>query len=106
VDRRGVASDHHFILSHSEEKHQFDAGDYTVELFANCVGIKKPLLLSSELVRLSVPHATAINNIDVGIFFDWNPELGTYEAVADPKRTAELAAIRENQIRALIKEHI
>jgi len=90
VDRRGIASDHHFLLPQDGSSYEFAAGSYVVEVFVSLVAAKSPLMLTRQVVSISEHQADAIRRTDAGLFFDWNPAEGRYENRVDRNRTAEL----------------
>ena len=92
VDRRGVACDHHFVLAKDGSTYEFLPGEHVVEIYASCVGRRSPIRLSSETVSLSEEQALSIHQTDAGVFFDWNPESGIYDAHLDRNHTAELSS--------------
>ncbi len=60
ISRTGLAANHHFVLSVHEDEYRFEAGDYTITVYARVVGRRKPLKLSTIDVSLDADLAAEI----------------------------------------------
>lgn len=69
VSQTGVAANHHFVLSVHEGSYQFEPGRYDIDVFADVVGRKHPVLLSSIHLTLSPDLAATLANHD-GVLFE------------------------------------
>jgi hypothetical protein len=99
VERKGIAADHHFILPDREQRFRFQEGEYTLSLYASCVGDKRPRLLTEQRLRVTDQQAASIGMTDAGLFFDWNPDAERYESRLDPNLTAELNAALNDAVK-------
>lgn len=99
VDRRGVTSDHHFLLARDGTAFEFTAGEYVIEVYATGAGWAAPRLLTRQSLHLAADDAEAIKTVDSGVFFDWNPDLGRYNTHIDHNRTAELNRLLEQAVK-------
>ena len=99
VGKEGVVCNHHFLLPKKAEEYTFLKGRYTVEVYAQLVGDKSPLLLSSQDLSITEEWATKINNVDAGIYFDWCQDSNQYQPHLDRNSTAELNYELQKQIK-------
>jgi hypothetical protein len=79
VGRNGVTYNHHFILRRDKHEFLFWEGDYRLEIFASLVGDRRPTKLME--INLTVDSQTAAEMVQIaqlGAFFEWDVDLGTY----------------------------
>ena len=84
VDQEGVALDHHFLLPADGTTFPFYPGEYMVDVYAKLVRAAKPHLLGSVAARLPDSVAKEAETSGGGVFFDWGPDLGAYNAHSRP----------------------
>jgi hypothetical protein len=84
VDQEGVAMDHHFLLPSDGTRYEFTPGEYRVDIYAKLVHSQKPLVLGSVESPLTEAVAREADREGGGVFFDWSPDLGRYNARARP----------------------
>jgi hypothetical protein len=90
VKSDGIALHHHFLLPRDGTVYQFNAGNYTVELFAVLVGRSRPLRLSAVDLTVSEAEAAQLrDDSNTGLYFDWSPETGRYSSHLDQARMPE-----------------
>lgn len=80
IGREGVAVNHHFVLLSKSTKYKYEAGDYTVEFFAEMVGEDQPHKLAEATVSLTEEMAQVLTNKTGGVMFNWNPNNRVYKA--------------------------
>lgn len=79
VGQEGVTCNHHFLLPPSNEGFRFTPGDYTVEVFGTVVGEHDRKRFWRERLSLTEP----IHETGAGVFFNWRPSAGKFEANVD-----------------------
>jgi hypothetical protein len=77
VGQTGVAANHHFVLSVHHPDYAFDAGNYTIQVFARLVGESVPIRLSEIGITLGKEHAAALAN-KAGVLFELDPDRQIY----------------------------
>lgn len=80
VPREGITLDHHFMLPPDGADFRFLAGEHTVSLFADLVGLKEKVLLFQIKLLVSETHAIEIGSGRTGVFFDWGADSKNYHA--------------------------
>jgi hypothetical protein len=80
VPHDGVAYDHHFMVPADGSRFEFLTGQYQVEVFAVLAGSGRPQLLFSTELEVSPEMAMSLAETDLGLFFDWGPDAGRYQA--------------------------
>lgn len=78
VPEAGVACNHHFLLPEDGSDFHLLAGEYTLRVYAKKVGAQTPMELSKIRLRISEPHAQALQDVNTGIYFDWGPDQQAY----------------------------
>lgn len=86
VGLEGVALDHHFLHPRDGTRFDFLPGQYTVEVFANLVGVNSPILLATIPLPLSDAGSQAILGKRVGVFYDWGPDSQSYHSHVGDRR--------------------
>ena len=83
VSRGGLAANHHFVLSVHEEDYRFKPGTHEIEVIADVVGRRKPVILSVIKLSVSDELATALQRQE-GVLFE-RMIGGAYEGHARPR---------------------
>lgn len=86
VGQAGVAANHHFVLSPSQPSYEFEAGDYTVRVFARTVGKAKPIELAQIDLHLTDQQARILMHRR-GILFERAPDAQEYIGHVDEQLT-------------------
>jgi|GEM_PF-319158 len=90
VGPNGHGCNHHFLMGERDSTFRFTPGDYTVELFATCVGDRKPRqLLHSGPLHVDVNLAKALDE-GKSLYFDWSSDSGNYAPHVEEKRPLAL----------------
>ncbi len=98
VGKEGVVCNHHFLLPKTTDSYIFESGNYTVEVYAQLVGARHPLLLASEKLPLEQGWAEKINTVDAGVYFDWCQDSNEYQPHIEKNPNAELNYELKKQI--------
>ena len=69
VSKTGLAANHHFVLSVHEAAYRFDPGDYEIDVFADVVGRKSAVQLSTIRLTLTLELAAALTKHE-GVLFE------------------------------------
>ena len=77
VGETGVATNHHFLTPKDGSNFQFVEGAYVLNVHAKLLGETTPKILVSEHLEIGREDAIALKERDVGLYFDWGPELGS-----------------------------
>lgn len=77
VGKAGFAANHHFVLSVHEAEYRFESGEYEIAVFANVVGRKTPVQLSTIHLTLEPNLAPALARNE-GVLFERTTS-GEYE---------------------------
>lgn len=77
VPRTGLSANHHFVLSVHETGYRFETGAYEIDVFADVVGFRKPIALSTIRLSLSDQLAAALARQE-GVMFE-RQVTGEYE---------------------------
>ena len=80
VGENGITCNHHFLLPKDGTQFDFFPGDYIVEVYTTLVGQSEILLMSKIKLYLSELHSLSMNQQKVGVYFDWGPDSGKYQA--------------------------
>ena len=83
VGEEGVAANHHFLLPRDGTDYLFLAGMYHVAVYVSLVNRSRPFLLGKFSVSLSEEQSAAINKRKAGVYFDWGPDLRSYQSHVD-----------------------
>jgi hypothetical protein len=83
VGREGVTSYHHYLFPEHKSDYKFVPGQYIVEVYSTPVNQKSALLLSRTMLTLSEEEATAIRDRNLGVYFDWEPDVMKYHTHID-----------------------
>ena len=92
IGPEGRGADHHFLLPRGTD-FDFPAGAYELQVHAKILGRRRAMKLWEGTFELDSSVATGISETDTGIFFDWQPDAGTYHRTLDRNRTVELSYI-------------
>lgn len=89
VSQDGVAYNHHFLPQNDPNTPHAQFGflpaPYTVEVYADILGRKKPLNLFTISMVLSEEACSRMHVDGVGVLFDWHPDRSEYIAEVDVK---------------------
>jgi hypothetical protein len=77
ISRTGVAANHHFVFSVHESEYHFEPGQYDIDVFANVVGHKNAVQLSTISLTLPFDLAASLGRHE-GVLFERNIS-GEYE---------------------------
>ena len=77
VDKNGYAANHHFVLSIEKPPYVFEAGEYSLAVFAKIIGKQDIQRLSTIDLTLTSDHARALATQD-GVLFEFMPDTQTY----------------------------
>jgi len=77
VGPTGVALNHHFVLSVQHPSYNFEAGHYSILVFARIVGRSTPIKLDTISLALSKGEANALAG-QLGILFELEWDTGKY----------------------------
>ena len=80
VSEEGMVYTHHFLSPKAEGNFRFLPGDYLIEVYANLVQQRQPLLLTSVKLSLLPEHSAAMEDQRTGVFYNWSPDLENYNA--------------------------
>lgn len=71
VGQTGVAANHHFVIA-MDDTYNFEAGAYTIRVFARLVGKEAPIHLSTIQIGLLKEHASVLSQKSVmnGVIFE------------------------------------
>jgi hypothetical protein len=69
VSKTGFAANHHFVLSVHEAEYRFKPGNYDIDVFANVVGRKVPVHLSTIRLTLTLDLAATLARHE-GVLFE------------------------------------
>lgn len=78
VGEEGVTFNHHFLLPKDGTDFIFLAGEYTMEVYCNLVGSKTSICLQKIHLTLAEQEARKLDNIRMGLYFDWGPDAKEY----------------------------
>lgn len=82
VGQTGVSENHHFL--HSNGNYGFEAGKYTVQVYARVVGRQQPILLDTISISLSVDQAVELIR-HRGVLFRRSPDDENYVGEIDER---------------------
>ncbi|MDP7548202.1 MAG: hypothetical protein QGF20_12995, partial [Alphaproteobacteria bacterium] len=86
----GVATNHHFLTPTDVKSFAFDKGEYQVDVFVKIVGESDVKLLSTIELKIEETEAAKLRETGYGIFFDWGPDSGRYQAHIDQRQNSEM----------------
>jgi len=69
ANRTGFAANHHFVLSVHESEYRFEPGDYVIDVFADVVGRKAAVHLSTIRLTLAPSMASTLARHE-GVLFE------------------------------------
>jgi hypothetical protein len=84
VGKHGLATNHHFLLPKDGSSFKVKSGDYKLEVYAELVGRRPRRIYHQDLV-VTQPQAKELLEKDAGIYFDWAPNIQTYQSHIDRK---------------------
>jgi hypothetical protein len=90
VGEGGVAFNHHFLPPGDSTRFEFQAGEYTLDVYVSLVGNAQSLKLCT--VRLSVSESVAerLREFQAGVYFDWGPDSKSYHSHVETRPTDPL----------------
>lgn len=77
VGEAGISEDHYFLIM-DDSLFRFTEGHYSLSVFANIHGMRKPLRLFTQSLDISRDLASALEEQGPGVFFDWRPDSSRY----------------------------
>lgn len=77
VSQTGIVANHHFVLSAHQKPYAFEAGHYSIEVFARMVGRKSPVRLACIEIVLSPEDSRTLDQAK-GVLFEFDPDADTY----------------------------
>jgi hypothetical protein len=78
VDRSGVSAYHHFLLLKEDKSYDFQPGDYTLQVFIECVGEQPKVLWECNF---TIPQYTLKGFTTLkAIYFEWLTGINTFVA--------------------------
>lgn len=84
VDKKGIASNHHFLLPASELTYDYNHGKYKIEIYVQTIGRKPKKVLEEELV-VTEEQSSQMKEKNWGLYFDWDTSSQEYYAHARGK---------------------
>jgi len=86
VGETGVAANHHFMMPPDDgQSFVFSTGLYRLDVYAKLLGDRSNALLFSQQLELQSDQATALKNLETGVYFDWGQESQRYLAHVDQR---------------------
>lgn len=82
MDKSGISSNHHFLLPKSNSNFNFIEGDYDLEIYVEVVD-RKPKKIYKQKLHLTKDQSDEINKNSAGVYFDWTPNMQTYQSHID-----------------------
>jgi hypothetical protein len=79
IDKKGVATIHHFLMPHDGTKYNFLPGEYLMEVFIEQTNGRLKLLLQEEF-EISTGNQKIMVTDNIGINFDWAPNTQNYSS--------------------------
>jgi hypothetical protein len=84
VGEDGVSADFHFLPPKAGHTFKFLTGEYDIAVYAIIANRNSPTLLSKLRLTLSEEQARAMRpNMMNGVFFNWQPEQGSYHSYVE-----------------------
>lgn len=74
----GVVTNHHFLLPADFSDFRWKGGRYKLAVFAELLGDKNPIQLTSVFLEMSADEAGSITSMQCGMYYDWGPQAGRY----------------------------
>ncbi|MFA6084687.1 hypothetical protein [Mucilaginibacter sp.] len=84
VNKEGISSNHHFLLSRNTD-YEFLPGEYHLEVFVETVNNKSYKIFDQHL-NITIPQYEEVIDKKSGIFYDWAPNLQNYDAYVDARK--------------------
>lgn len=84
VPEEGVATNHHFLPPPDLGAFKFTAGHYTVEIFVTVAGATQAQHLFRVDLDVTQEEATAIDEGNLGHYFNWGRDSGRYQHKITP----------------------
>ena len=78
VGIEGVTDNHHFLIPSDGTQYQFLPGEYELEIYGSLINRKPSMLLKRVQIFLSSEEANSLNHREVGVMFNWSPEIRKY----------------------------
>jgi hypothetical protein len=78
VGETGISADHHFLAPDDGNAFCFTEGRYRLDVFAHLLSDPKPIRLFSQALEISRDIATALEERNAGLYFDWGPDASRY----------------------------
>jgi hypothetical protein len=78
VGEDGVSSNHHFLPPKDAVSFAFIAGEYVIDVYAQIVNRRSPVLLSTVKLSLAQDLAVALHDPIKGVLFVWDPQSQCY----------------------------
>lgn len=97
VGHEGIACNHHFLLPKDGVQFAFLAGDYHLRVFAKRVADREAKQLFEVKLHVTDAHATALQNREAGIYFDWGPDQSVYHAHVENRPAKKLSDLLFNE---------
>jgi hypothetical protein len=79
VDKKGIASNHHFLLPANELSYEYSHGKYKIEIFVQTINGKPKKVLDLELV-VTEEQSNIMKEKNLGLYFDWDTTSQKYYA--------------------------
>lgn len=102
VGETGVAANHHFLAPHDATHFRFAAGRYRLNVYARLLGDRERKLLFSQDLNIDQHTATALEEPETGLYFDWGADSGSYVSHVDKREPSPsekvLAGMRRRAI--------
>jgi len=102
VGETGVAANHHFLIPKDGSSFRFTEGHYRLEVFAHLLGDPKATRLFIQTLDISHEIASALEEPNTGLYFDWGPDSSRYlphidkrPLSPDPEKFLELLGLKE-----------
>jgi hypothetical protein len=104
VGELGVEANHHFIPLAQDERFEFAAGAYILEVYASLVGGRSPVRLFTDTFQVTTELAAAIRGADRGLYFDWGPDSATYHPHVRTHPNADSPALLVEMVSPTVPE--
>ncbi len=90
VPDSGLTANHHFLMPEDGAVYNFAPGKYIVYVYATIVGLRTPRLLYSAELLVTPAQADALKEPGQGLYYDWGPEAGQFNAHIRPQPKEKL----------------
>ena len=85
IGESGVIANHHFLTPRDDNAFRYQEGTYRIEVFAKLVDQRHTTLLFSHELFIDGEQSRALQDTQVGIYFDWGPDAGKYLSHIDTR---------------------